>query len=549
MSPLCKDQFSPLLNVLVWFVSFVGMSNVGLAQIQLDRFFPPAVQIGQVSVVKVEGKFPNWPATIVCENAGLKIAAGEDSGVLEITVPDETPPGIAWIRVHDEQSASDLLPLFIEREPVQAESEPNNRLAESNQADLPALIAGRLEKSGDLDSYSVELKAGQTLLASLRANQILASPMDSILQLVDPRGNVVAQSDDVRGLDPQFVYQAKSDATFHVRVFAFPETPTGTIGFAGNPSYTYLLRLTTEPFLDHVLPLLIAEDFTQKSLTTGWGLPSKPSTIQWSGKNPVISSLGEASGWHWHDRAPANAVSYLESEEQDVVIASGLPVVFSGRLSQAGETDRLRFSVKSGQRYRASVYARRFGFELDSVLRLIDPTSGKELGRNDDLARNEYDAVLEYKAASDGEVELQISDLVDNHGARAVYSVLVQPITPKIELTVAAGRFPLTADKPAEIAVSVKRTGGDTSNVRLVPRGLPNGVSGLEVVSKAKGDSAKSVKLTLSCEAGIAVQGEFQIVGQRLDQDDKPVGEPILATYQLAKLFARSGIWLSVTEK
>ncbi|MGB0599817.1 MAG: serine protease [Rubripirellula sp.] len=549
MSYPCNHRFLFFVLGVVWFLAAVGISNVATAQIQVDRFYPPAVQIGQVSVLKAEGKFPKWPATIICEHDDLEITAGEDAGALEITVPENTPPGIAWIRLYDDQSASDLFPVFIERERVQLESEPNNRLSESNQATLPILIAGKLEKSGDLDSHAVELNAGQTLVASLRANQILASPMDSLLQLVDSRGNVVAQSDDVQGLDPQLVYESKSDATFHVRVFAFPETPTGTIGFAGNPSYVYLLRLTTEPLLDHVLPLLIASNFTQKSLATGWNLPSKKKPLQWIGQNPVTSSLPEVSGWHWHDLAPANSEFLFESEEESAVTASGLPLVFSGLLSQAGETDRIRFAVKSGQLYRANVYARRFGFELDSVLRLIDPASGKELVRNDDFARNEYDAALEYKAASDGEVELQISDLVDNHGTRAAYSVLVQPVMPKVELTVAAGRFPLAADKPAEITISVKRSDGDTSKIRILAQDLPAGVSSTEVVSQAKGDSAKSVKLTLTSDSEVTVQGAFQIVGQRLDQDGKPMGEPILATYRIAKLFDRSRFWLSVTKE
>lgn len=546
--PCISRLFFSALGV-VWLLSAVGISNVATAQIQVDRVYPPAVQIGQVSVLKAEGKFPKWPATIICEHDDLEITAGEDAGVLELNVPEDTPPGIAWIRLYDDQSASDLFPVFIERENVQLEAEPNNRISESNQTALPILIAGKLEKSGDLDSHAVELSAGQTLVASLRANQIMASPMDSILQLVDSRGNVVAQSDDVQGLDPQLVYEVKADATFHVRVFAFPETPTGTIGFAGSPAFVYLLRLTTEPLLDHVLPFLVASNFTQNSLATGWNLPSKKKPLQWIGQNPVTSSLPEASGWHWHDLAPVNSEFLFESGDELAVTASRLPLVFSGHLSQAGETDRIRFAVKSGQRYRASVYARRFGFELDSVLRLIDPASGKELVRNDDLARNEYDAALEYNAASNAEVELQISDLVDNHGTRAAYSVLVQPVMPKVKLSVAAGRFSLTTDKDAEITINVTRIDGDTSNVRIMTQDLPAGVSGTEVVSQAKGDSAKSVKLTLTCGSEVTAQGAFQIVGQRLDQDDKPMGEPIAATYQIAKLFERSRFWLSVTKE
>ena len=52
---------------------------------------------------------------------------------------------------------------------------------------LPAVITGRLGKTGDVDCYAFDLAAGQTLNAILDA-QVIASPADGALRLIDARG-------------------------------------------------------------------------------------------------------------------------------------------------------------------------------------------------------------------------------------------------------------------------------------------------------------------------------------------------------------------------
>ncbi len=520
-------------------------------QVQLDRFYPPAVTIGNASKIKAEGKFSTWPPKLVCDRPDITLTPDKESGVIEVRAADDASPGVAWIRLFDDVSATSLIPLLVESEAVQLETEPNDRLDASQPVNLPILIAGKLEKSGDLDAFTVDLKAGQTFIASLRANQILGSPMDAVLQLADSRGNVLAQSDDVLGLDPQIVYLIDADVRLHVRVFSFPETPNSTIGFSGDASHAYLLRLTTGPLMDHSLPLIVSDKSETVADVAGWNLPEPLPSLRWTGTNLRTSSLPDVGGWQWHDRASEDAISLVESGSgaDEAAVAERLPIVFSGRLGEPGEIDRLRFPVRAGERYRASVHARRFGFELDSVLRIVDPVNGQELGTNDDGARNQYDAVLEYRADVDRQVELQISDLVDNHGLRAAYSIVVESVQPRVALSVSEDRHQLSTDQPLEINVTIDRTGGDSSKVQVVAEGLPEGVACPAVVSEPKGDSSKSVKLKLTCGADLSSQGSFRIVGYRLDADGVISGESIVATFKVAQEFERSDLWLTVTKK
>ena len=80
------------------------------AQVTLDRLFPPIVAAGETTTVQAEGKFPNWPPMVLCDRDDLSITPENDSGKLKIKIPDQTDSGVAWIRLHDQQSASSLVP-------------------------------------------------------------------------------------------------------------------------------------------------------------------------------------------------------------------------------------------------------------------------------------------------------------------------------------------------------------------------------------------------------------------------------------------------------
>ncbi len=379
-------------------------ASTAIAQIQLDRFYPPAVAIGEETVIKAEGKFPAWPVEIVCDRDEVKIEAAKESGELTLAIPAGTAPGVAWVRMHDKTSASKLVPLLIEPIKPLVEIEPNNNIAAAAKVDLPNVVVGRLEKSGDVDSFRVAVRRGQTLVVSATAHRLLRSPMDAVLQLVDLQGNVIVQSDDVRGIDPQIVYQVKDDAELLVRIFAFPETPDSTIGFAGAASFAYVLRVTTDAFLDHALPLVVGSD-TAAAIPFGWNLPRGANLDHYpaTSTSPAVAYLPGCLGWQWQVLATQeDAASLVESEDAaEPTVAEQLPCIFSGHIGRPGEIDRVRVEVEKGKKYRASVQSREFGFAIDSVLRFVDGKAGTELARNDDRSRDQYDAAVEYSPKED----------------------------------------------------------------------------------------------------------------------------------------------------
>ncbi len=501
------------------------------AQVQLDWLFPAIVSAGSETVVNAEGKFPTWPIEIVSDRSDVKITASEESGQLKVAVADNATPGVAWIRLHDAKSVTQLVPLLIESMPAQMEVEPNNRIADATAITLPSVLCGRLEKSGDVDTYRFSAVQGQTLVASVVANEVLASPMDAVLQLVDLDGNVLLQSDDSRRLDPQLVYQVEQDADLLLRVFAFPETPNSTISYAGGASFVYGLRVTHGEFIDHVLPLLQMGDDVSKVKRFGWNLQEAASSM----------------GWAWRPTGPAEATIVFESETAEPAKTDSLPCVFSGHIAARGEVDRLRFAGTKGCKYLVRVFSQRLGFLVDSVVTVVNVADETKSFGNDDGQRNQYDSAVEFTAPDDAQYELRITDLVDGYGPRNAYSVVVAEAKPTFELTVPDDHFTLAAGATIEITVSIDRQSGFNQPLSITADQLPSGVTCDAVVSEVKGDTSKAVRLKIAAEKNAApFTGTFRIVAKPTTQSPDSPLEHATASYRLRGLFPISDLWLSV---
>ncbi|QDV47050.1 hypothetical protein Enr13x_69590 [Stieleria neptunia] len=513
-------------------------SQTAHAQLKLDRIFPPTVAVGSESEVTAEGKFPNWPASVDCDRDDIEITAAKDSGKFTVKIAATAPPGVAWIRLHDGQTATQLHPLIIAPIAVTRETEPNDKRDDAHRVTLPAVVAGRLAKGGDSDAYRVSLKAGQQLVASVTANQLLQSPMDAVLQLTDLRGNVLAQVDDVRGLDPQLVYQCEADQDVLVRLFAFPETPNSTVGFSGSSSFIYVCEMTTGPFLDH---LAISGN---TALPFGHNLPpSCPVVLSPATRvAPSTATVPGGLGWSWVPGRGDEAVPHHHGDDVDVT----LPALLTGHIRDPKETHSYSFAAVKGKKYRAEVRSKADGFLLDSKLTISDQKTGGVLASNDDLSRGNYDAGVDFTAKQDGLVDVTVSDMIDGFGPRHFYQLTVRESQPECQLTVTDGQFVLPRDKPLEIPVTVTRTAGFSENVQITALGLPPGVTVESVLSEPKGDTSKSVKLKLTAGQAAGGHATFQIVGTFLDADGKPTEEKTEATYPLRPFHTLTEVWLTI---
>lgn len=572
------DLSSPIAGCrcLGWVVLLLltGHGRVAGSEIAAARLFPPAATVGQTSSVNVEGKLQQWPLQAWCDRPDVEIVAAPERGQLSVTVAPDALPGVAWLRLHTPGAASPLLPLLIEPHEVIVEREPNSDISEATEARLPAALVGKLAKSNEVDCFRVSVAAGETLVAAVTSDRVLDSAMDAVLQLVDLDGNVLAQCDDDRGLDPLLVHQVEQDRQLILRLFAFPKEPNRTIGFSGGDRYVYRIMATTGPWIDYALPLLVspptaqADQLPPGSRLFGWNLESdlaaklSPATSV----SPPIAGAGGLPGWQLLAVAPQLAdANWIDADAfpTDAVIESDStpPLAVYGHLQAADHAPRVRLVVQPGTKYRAAVRARASGLPLDPVLAVIDPQTGRQLARNDDASREDRDSQVEFTAPGDpddtelGRIEIELSDLVGNHGYGHAYTLAITTIEPSLELSVETDRFFVPPGESVEIPVKVTRRDGFDRQLEIRALGLPDFITASPATSKAKGDSSKQVSLSLQVDSPEGDpsehQGTFQIVASQVNgsDGDRQQGATPIATagFSLLDDFQSTSLWWSVT--
>lgn len=481
--------------------------------------FPCGSQSGQTTRFIVYGSIGTAPTELWCDRADLTIQVTDKPNEWTIAVPADTPPGIAWLRWHNAEGASELRPFVISQLPEIVETEPNNKATEAQKiAALPCVVNGRLEKRNEVDNYAISLKAGETLVAWVQANSLLPSPMDASLQITDARGFVMEQNDDWLGNDPRLAWTAPADGTWHVRMFAFPAQTDSSINYAGGENYFYRLSLTTGPALDYMVPLV-----RQVGTVTpqGWNLPSGPLLIE--GTAPQLRLLPLSNGSHavatfpWHELPEPIGQTVIEEPHAENQIVT-IPSTITGTLDTPGDIDRYQFSTTKGQKLRIHTVSRTLGSEIDPRIRILT-SDGKSLSEQDDEG-NSADPSFSWAAPADGTYTIELTDRFTAFGPHHFYSLVIEPELPGFEISVAANRFTLDRTKPLEIPVTINRIAGLNVPIQFTVEGLPAGVTLEAAESKPEGDSAKKVTLKLSVAAdAAAARGPIQITGRSTGPD------------------------------
>ncbi len=170
--------------------------------------------------------------------AGWNLAAG--------TLQLDTSPGgekLRLARPPDPLGVCNAVPYAVDSLPESLEAESNNTPQEAQVVSPPLIINGRIGQAGDVDTFRFTGRAGEEVLAEVNARR-LNSPLDSLLRLVRPDGDVLASNDDhedpERGLithhaDSYLRFQLPEDGEYLVVL--------SDVQSHGGDEYAYRLRL------------------------------------------------------------------------------------------------------------------------------------------------------------------------------------------------------------------------------------------------------------------------------------------------------------------
>lgn len=499
----------------------MALAPAGFAAVPtLDHLFPVAVQAGTTSSVTVLGKFEPWPPRAWTDAPGVAFRPETNAGRFTVEVAADTPAGPHFLRVFNGDGASAPRFLLVTREPQTLEQEPNDDFAQPQKVErLPASVNGRLEKSGDVDSYAVTLEAGQTLVASVEAFT-LASPVDAVLRVVDARGTQVAWNHDGRTLDPELVWTASAAGTYVVQVFGFAYPAESDVRFTGNARCVYRLQLARGPWLRHTLPLGVRRGARANLKLAGWNLGGPlPSEAPFDATALSSNATTAALRLPGFDNAVSLLVGdgpeLLEQESSDAaatVPTLETPGAITGRVDKPGDEDRCRFTARKGEKFQIEVHAARLGFPVDAWLRVEDG-QGKELARNDDTGGP--DPRLEWTAPADGDFVIAVGNVVQRGGPDAWYRLSLQRAMPAVKLTVADSAFTVKPGATNEVKVALKRLHGFKGKLDLIVRGLPDGARAIPAPAPEK-DGDWVVQLTVAAGAK-AFAGPIRMVAMASD--------------------------------
>ena len=527
-------KYSQILGTALVALTMLVPATSLAAVPSITRIFPAGAAAGTSVDIELAGELAPWPVELISYPEGLVFEPQADTGKVRVTVPAEAPAGVYLVRARNAEGFSPWRPFVVGRRAEIVESERNTDTDSAEELTGTSLVInGRLSGRQDVDCFAINLTAGQTLVVSALANEVLGSPMDMTIQICDQHGFVLHQVDDERNLDPQLVFLVPRDGRYLIRLVAFPADPNSSISFASGDNYIYRLTVTTEAFVDHYLPLAVQRGAAASLQPIGWNVPPLAVSLPEVTAGPqVLAHAPELAEASWLPVYDATCLVADESAGPETPQDIPLPCIISGQLEAPGDVDSFQFTATEKQRIQFDVASRELGFPLDAVLTIHD-ASGKKLSEVDDL-RNRRDPRIEFQAPADGVYRVSIRDLHGEGGTRYAYRIAANIPEPPFTFRSSSDAYLVARGATLEIPLEIDRPRRFEEVIEFSAEGLPEGCEFTAPPSEKEGDSAGKVtaKLTANCEPGIyrirllatsssattPVPATFRVAGVELDQ-------------------------------
>ncbi|MES2737609.1 MAG: PPC domain-containing protein [Verrucomicrobiota bacterium] len=474
---------------------------------KLEALFPAGGQVGSSFTLTATGKLDDT-VRLWTDAPGLYLVPTGKKHEWQVTVTAQARPGLHHIVAVNAEGISDPRVFSIGQHPEIAEVEPNDMVGKGQAvAKLPTCVNARLDKGGDVDGYTVTLKAGQTLHALVEA-YALGSPVDVMAHVLDPAGLRVMTVSDGRNLDPRLVYTAPKDGAYTVQLAGFAHPPLADVRFMGGPTVVYRLHLSTGPVVTHLHPAAVATTGKTEVAQMGSGLDTKKPGLT------VDATTLPASSDKVRQIAVVGALQPIQvlavekpallEKEPNHELAQATPVpagtlTLAGLIADKADADRYALTMKKGEKGQVRLYSRQLGLPLDATLRIEGP-DGKVLATAVDQGE-QPDPNATWTAAADGVYQILVEDQFHQGGPNHHYVLDLAPAAPVVAVTLPERKpIALAPGKTVVVKVNVKPLNGYKQATVLRVSGLPAGVSAAEVPVPEKGGDVE-VKLVAAMNA------------------------------------------------
>jgi hypothetical protein len=523
--------------------------------------FPAGGQSGTTVPVRVGGLFLHSQCGFEMLGAGIKVPASlkrtktvwfegsllplPDSQRQEdyprdmaghVQIDKTAPPGARYWRVWTAQGATPAMKFMVGDIPEVIEQEIDGDPVPVSVT-LPVTVNGRIFPREDVDVWSFRAGKGQTIHCEVHAAR-LGSPLDARLEVRDPQGRRLTESDGHRA-DPLLRFTAPADGDYQVHIH--------DVRFQGGQAYVYRLTITADPHVDYFYPLGGKRGSTIKVEAAGQALSASPVEVVLPA-NPspeqIHRMMIEGKRTNEIRLELDDLPEYLEAEPNDDPARAKsvtLPAVLNGRIDRPGDVDCWTWRGRKGDKLVFDLRAGRLGSPLDGVVSIHD-AAGKQLVIWENSG-NQPDPSGAFIVPADGVYQVRVRDQFRSRGGPDyAYRLRVAGAGPPdfcLRLSTDALTLPRKGQVPLKI--TAERLGGFNEPIALSVDGLAPGVSvtgatlaagQTSVDLQVKADAKAAIKISHLTVRGTAKIGNASLT--RTAQLSVPRGDPALDSVLLA---------------
>ncbi len=405
------------------------------------------------------------------------------------------------------------------------EHEPNGELSTASPvSQLPAVLNGQVERGGR-DWFRFSAKKGQTIVAEVKAQQLVPFLADAVpgwfqpvLAMYDAHGREVAFSDDYQlSPDPTIIYHVPTDGDYYLEI--------KDCIFRGREDFVYRIALGEIPHITAAFPLGAQAGEEVKLHLSGVNLTHPVRQIKASKVSGVKSVTLRGD-----DRYVGNEIKLEVSEDKEIVsykdagdrktdaVRLRRGEVYNERISHDYDQDWFRVDLKEGEKLKFDVLSRRLGSQLDAHLCLYNQ-SGKLVAQSDDvedvregLMTHHADSQLIYSVTKSGIYYLRLTDIQNKYGDDYGYRLRYYDSAEDFSLSIEPSAISIPSGGTAHFSVFPARMNGFSRPITITAKDMPKGFTLSEATLRGK---AKSARMSITAPPG-AKPGriKFSLQGQ-----------------------------------
>jgi WD40 repeat protein/mono/diheme cytochrome c family protein len=342
---------------------------------ELRKLEPRGLRRGDSSVLRLEGKNLGGITNVLISSAELHVGSileHTDTAIrVEVTPSKTLARGGYDVSAAGPAGASGKLKIFVDDLPQWPESSATNVLQP------PFGVWGALASPGEVDTFRVHGRAGETMVLDLAIKSVGSKIANGALSLLDEHGAVLAVDAGFDGGDRFLAVPLKTDGTYVVRV------ADEMLGASADHFY----RLSAGPlaYVTGVFPLSVRAQ--------------SETDVQLSGVNlPPLAMARVKSGAAGELEVPIDPERFRAQHPFKVLVADGEqgveaepnnlpsqanpfgPGVVQGRIDPVGDVDLFAFAARDSETWILETDAARRGSPIDTRLEVLHP-DGRPVSR------------------------------------------------------------------------------------------------------------------------------------------------------------------------